>query len=53
MCPACLTTAALVAVGSTSVGGIGAVIFGKLFRRYRKGEPAKAIGHTPPESKSH
>jgi hypothetical protein len=53
MCPACLTTAALIAVGSTSAGGIGAAILGKLFRRRRRGEPSKPIGHTPPESKSH
>jgi len=50
MCPACLTTAALVMAGTTSAGGITAFIVHKLFRRRAKSPPGR-IGHTGPSSK--
>jgi hypothetical protein len=35
MCPACITTVAVVAAGAGSTGGVAAV-FARLFRRKRK-----------------
>ena len=47
MCPACLTTLALVAAGSGSAGGLAAVVV----RKIRKSPPAKDAVATPPAEK--
>jgi LPXTG-motif cell wall-anchored protein len=44
MCPACLTTAALVAAGAASAGGLT----GFLFRRRRLDAPGGAFRHEGP-----
>jgi hypothetical protein len=44
MCPACLTTLALVATGAGSAGGLAAVIV----RKIRKRPHAKELVATPP-----
>jgi len=48
MCPACLTTLALVATGAGSAGGLAAVVV----RKFRKGKPAQQTVATPTPDKS-
>ena len=48
MCPACLTTLALVATGAGSAGGLAAVVV----RKIRRSRPAKQIVATPPDDKT-
>lgn len=48
MCPACLTTLALVATGAGSAGGLAAVVV----RKIRRGKPAQQTVATPPADKS-
>ena len=50
MCPACLTTAALIAAGTTSVGGLG-VLFMKILRPSASAPSAPAVPQ--PQGESH
>jgi hypothetical protein len=48
MCPACLTTAALLAAGTTSAGGVTALVLRKFLRRKPQPKDDARIGHTRP-----
>ena len=49
MCPACLTAAALAIAGTTSTGGLAALVVKKVRKRNRK--PRREPDHPPMETK--